>query len=482
MSTKRRFWALLGTTSVISLALAALPGASAGAAVDSPGWLEVYADNDVRVLAQGWPANPLDVTVTVNGNLVATDTTHPMSDGPPGSWGIDQWLPGVTLAPGDVVTVADTTDLYFDTLTIADVGIDDIDFASGAVSGHGTAGAQGQLCVYEPWARYRPAGDCPDFTVPDGGLWSVTSFGMLRPTVNMAFSNYDPQGNSTNAGGFYGPWFQVDYPWWVSGEAWTPDSVVQVVVSDPYGEYDPATNEAGEFGLEVAEPISPGATVTVSDGVTEKSLEVYTPSVDVDVDADTVSGDAPDGADVVAVVEDESLGEVARHEVSNGGFVAEFATPGGGDGDYEEETTVDVLPQSSGATRIYDGDFDYTETPWQATPLVLELSMSSTGTVNTVSGQALVTGTVWASYDTWVVLTGTLSQRVGRNKLARGWFEVEVQAGPDGNVWQVEVWPDSVPFGSGQAYLQVDTWASDTDAGASTEGYVQLKAQKRSRR
>lgn len=466
MSIKSRMTALLGAVVLTSLGF--VTATTAGAAVDSPGWIEAWL-HEGRVTAQGWP-DSRTVTIFVNGSPVGTTTTEL------GWWygyGFDRQVNGVNLSVGDIVTVADGISQYADNLTLTDIGFSSASFETGTYSGWGTPGARAHTCVYQPWQRYRPATDCPNFTVPGSGTWSV-SYGVLPPTTAAAYSEVDADGNATAVGGIQGPWFDVQFPFAVQGENWTPNGTVHVTVSDPAFEDDVSTDNGGRFGLALDSGVSAGATVTVSDGTTTKSLDVYVPDVTVNVENDKVIGDAPNGADVVIDIPTPS-GDAQRHTVSGGLFSTMFSAPGG-DGDFDETDTVDIEGYTTGSVRVYDGDFDYTESFWQAIPLTLTLSIVPSGTVNPASGQATVNLTITASRDAYVEVNGELSQKIGRKGLARGSFGDDFQISTTPITVPITIGPENTPFGSGSAWIEASlTSPNDPQAEASASGYVQLK-------
>jgi hypothetical protein len=94
---------------------------------------------------------------------------------------------------------------------------------------------------------------------------------------------------------------------------------------------------------------------------------------------------------------------------------------------------------------------------WVPLTLVsLDVEAAAKGTVSTVTGSATVSGTLTASVEVDVFVSGELRQRLGRTRVVVGWFGTWVHVNPaDGPTrWQVTVDPQTgAAFGSGKAQL-----------------------------
>lgn len=101
-------------------------------------------------------------------------------------------------------------------------------------------------------------------------------------------------------------------------------------------------------------------------------------------------------------------------------------------------------------------------------PPALEFSVvaNSSASVAKLTGVANVGGIVTCSAQTTVQMYGSLSQRVGRKSLANGSFSVSVPCGPAPTAWFATVASQSsVPFGQGQAQLDITANAWDPNYG-----------------
>lgn len=104
--------------------------------------------------------------------------------------------------------------------------------------------------------------------------------------------------------------------------------------------------------------------------------------------------------------------------------------------------------------------------PPAPTPLELGVVASSVGTVDRLSGTAVVSGSVTCSVPTTLRMQGTLVQRASRTTVSQGTFFLNVACSGT-TPWEVSVAShNGVPFNPGKAALDVDAGSHDTGYGS----------------
>jgi hypothetical protein len=108
-------------------------------------------------------------------------------------------------------------------------------------------------------------------------------------------------------------------------------------------------------------------------------------------------------------------------------------------------------------------------------PLALTETVDSRGSVDHVSGQTTVTGTVSCSEPVMVFLNGTVVERVNRFAQAQAGFSQSIACTPSGSpfAWSgVMTSSNSVPFGPGKAAVGVTAQAADPAFGTQVTQHV----------
>lgn len=160
----------------------------------------------------------------------------------------------------------------------------------------------------------------------------------------------------------------------IEGSGWNLGDTITLTVHDPYhpsqpdltdsviatpAPWDPTVGRA-TFSLPAGSEIQPGFTITLSDGVTTKTLVV--PGLEVhglDMNADTVSGWATPGSMVTVQI----YGSTAKRTVTASPFWSvDFSAAGSGS---EETTLYDIRPGTGGNATIRDADGDGLAVEWQ---------------------------------------------------------------------------------------------------------------------
>jgi multiple sugar transport system substrate-binding protein len=327
-------------------------------------------DND-EVQAGGWP-NGTQITLTIDDptNGVGTDysTTVPIA---PLQWDPNQQialfqLQGLfDIRPGHIITV--TGEGQSKTMTVADIWGISVDVDADTVSGYITAGSSASVHV----GVNIDSGNLP---VDENGYW-IADLSIVGTDIKPGTRGYvqvDGQDGSVT-------WvsFQVLNPAitaapsndWISGEEWPINATVTIEIDDPATPDNPdfsitqiATAEAewrpnkpgGYFQYWSEYDFSAGDTITLSDGITTKSLVVSGVQITtIDVDNDVIAGvTAPDRNMWVFV---SGIDGVMREIVSDssGNWSVEFT------GYY------DIQPGTEGSLKVFDGDQDMTHVDWR---------------------------------------------------------------------------------------------------------------------
>jgi hypothetical protein len=99
-------------------------------------------------------------------------------------------------------------------------------------------------------------------------------------------------------------------------------------------------------------------------------------------------------------------------------------------------------------------------------PLALGITVSATGAVSTVSGNAILSGTVTCTTAAPVAVNGTLTQLV-KKVIVRGGYHTEVSCVPGAPVaWQATAFPEGItPFLKGDAEARSSAFAQDPNYG-----------------
>jgi hypothetical protein len=95
------------------------------------------------------------------------------------------------------------------------------------------------------------------------------------------------------------------------------------------------------------------------------------------------------------------------------------------------------------------------------------LSINSVESVNRLTGDAIVTGTVTCSAPTFVSLSGELRQKAGHFDVVHGSFGFTLQCN-DMTPWSVTVRGDNGPFNSGQVKVSTSSFTFDPNTGESS--------------
>ena len=221
--------------------------------------------------------------------------------------------PGPDLVPGDVVTVTDGVTVKDHVVLDLSVGVVDAD--TDVVSG----GTNELGFGVDVWVNGGPQ---TQDVAPDGsGVWSVdfmAEFGHdLQPGDNGGVNQPDVDGDRTQL-----DWFAAGEPVFgvdpvhdqVDGWGWAPDVPLEVTIpGSPLGTYEWQTGGDGSFWFDIHNwpdeerfDIVAGATITVSDGSSTKSLVVSDLVVNPLAGPDQI----PVGATTIAGVGDETQGPV----------------------------------------------------------------------------------------------------------------------------------------------------------------------------
>src|SRR5262249_49493791 len=92
------------------------------------------------------------------------------------------------------------------------------------------------------------------------------------------------------------------------------------------------------------------------------------------------------------------------------------------------------------------------------------LSINSVGSINRLTGDANLNGTITCSQSSFVSLSGELRQKAGRLDVFHGSFGFSFQCNGM-TPWNVTVRGDNGPFNSGQVKVSASVFAFDPDTG-----------------
>lgn len=98
-------------------------------------------------------------------------------------------------------------------------------------------------------------------------------------------------------------------------------------------------------------------------------------------------------------------------------------------------------------------------------PLTIDLNVDRKGAVQRVRGTATIGGTIKCSQATTVQRSGTVTQRVSRNTLATGFFNISTQCSPTAKPWSARVAANGTPFSAGPAQVDATATAFDPNFG-----------------
>ncbi len=154
---------------------------------------------------------------------------------------------------------------------------------------------------------------------------------------------------------------------WVSGEEWPIDALITIEIDDPdtieapdFTTTEIATTDGwrdnqrgGNFQYWSEYDFSPGDTVTLSDGITTKSLIVSDNQFDADIDNDILFGVTDPEREIWVFVSNENIDGKQTQSDANGNWSVSFA------GEYD----IDV--GSSFGIKVFDDDGDMTHLDWQ---------------------------------------------------------------------------------------------------------------------
>ena len=98
-------------------------------------------------------------------------------------------------------------------------------------------------------------------------------------------------------------------------------------------------------------------------------------------------------------------------------------------------------------------------------PLTIKMNVDPKGAVQRVRGTATIEGTIQCSQATTVQLSGTVTQRVSRQALATGFFNLSTDCSSKPKTWSVRVAPSGAPFTAGPAQVDATATAFDPNFG-----------------
>jgi|GEM_PF-1820053 len=277
------------------------------------------------------------------------------------------------IATGDLITVTDgstTKDHAIMVLTI-----ESIDPANDIVTGTAEPGMQLQVNVWDVTGEHsaqrlvladETTGEwTADFSTAVGAEDWEQAFD-LQPGDTARAEVWDDDWDSTWAqSSIPNPRFWVA-PWTdtIGGTEWLPDTTLDITVKflgTPVHTTTALTDSSGDFSAAIGMDVINGDELVVSDGVTTKSHVITPLSVtDVDVTADTVSGVAAGGTDVVVRVSTGPGSWVERMvtaDVTTNEWIADFS---------EGVVTHDLIAGDQGHAAQDDDDGDSTVIDWLA--------------------------------------------------------------------------------------------------------------------
>jgi len=243
----------------------------------------------------------------------------------------------VDLVPGMEVTVTDGTARKV--LVLTALTIEHVDFAADTV--RGIAPPEADVWVQVGWPHHATWSDLT-VTADGSGAWSADFTGDFNIDIytEIYATVFDEDRDGTTVWRPMTPtlhgWLNNDQ---VKGEGFVPNAAVEVVVKDaPDGEVvfqtTAETDASGGFqvGGEAQVDLLPGMEITASDRIWTKVLLLVGLTIEhVDLAADTVSGTAPEGAEVGVGAVDISngwgSGEVGLSVIADdtGVWTADFA-------------------------------------------------------------------------------------------------------------------------------------------------------------
>ena len=316
-----------------------------------------------------WAPNS-SVTITINGEAHSTLPTDEWGDFGEG------WDPGeLDLQSGDEIIVTDgaTTKTHI----VTPLAIVDVDVINDTMAGTATPDGAFSIWVHDSdayrWVEVDVLGD-----------WTVdwTGDADLVPGSNGNSYECDDDGDCTWAGWEVpNPSFSVETPFsvWSHGEGWVEGRTVTLMVDDNDDPTDgilsndstlverwgPEPWEVG-WSFEIADgfEIEPDHFVSVYDGVEiEKTLWVEELEiVDIDEDADTITGIAPAMARILLNAGNDEYQVYRTVEADvNGDWFVDFSVPGDAEG---EQDVFDIEVDTGGSAEIPDEDGDSTHRGW----------------------------------------------------------------------------------------------------------------------
>ncbi len=387
----------------------------------------VQPDDDEGVAGLYWP-DGAEVTLTIDdpGTGEAVDygpdarLAEP-SDFDPQTTVVEFDLQGIfDVQPGHEVTLTDgvTTKMH----TVTGLMITGVDPPLGVVDGTAAPGSDVQIDV---WAEVLVAGATRHEVADGGGNWTA-DFSAPGDEVG-------EEDTVDLESGVFGPAFQEDAEgdrtvvFWsaeggdggngdqqpqigatpsddrIDGNGWPLGAEVTLTidasgVSSAADFTDSATVEEApwdpqqtyfSFELQGTFDVMSGQVVTVTDGVTTKTLTITDPTITgIDPAADTISGTATPGADVNVGIDIPPEG-AGRHAVADasGEWTVDFSTPGGEGGD---EPAVDIAfgQNLQGNISEHDEDGDATIIHFLIAPAAGDVDCD--GTVRARDSQALL--------------------------------------------------------------------------------------------
>ena len=308
------------------------------------------------------------VTVTIwqapGGTELYSGTTPTWDDG---SYWIDREQHTVDLEPGMQIAVTDGTDTK--DLTLVPFEVVSVDPANDVVSGTGPAGEQVFVDVWdrndEGWQSVTADGS-GDWSADFAGTLDLTSSAHASASVQdadrdqtMADRSAPSLTGNLTADSVHGEGFEGNGS--VTVTIGTTDTVVP-------------TNGDGSFDFDPGSDLVAGVTIGATDGTTTRSLTLAAVTVDaIDAAADTVSGTAPSGTEVLVGVSHPWEGNEMTVTAVDGSWTADFA------GQW------DVTAADTASAQVSDTDGDRTVAQKFPAAVVLD------GTTLTITSDQAVT-------------------------------------------------------------------------------------------
>lgn len=276
---------------------------------------------------------------------------------------IGRQIHGQNIVAGTAITASDGTTTK--TLVVADLRVSSVDMGADTAAGIAPAGATLHVWASQGNSTHGQA----DPTANENGDWGV-DFGALgvdlTPAVQVFASVNDEDGDGTMTA-WINPGIETSIANdWVSLGNWTPGSSVTLHVGAYTGsvdidEYGTAWIDSWVHGQDVAA----GTTITASDGTTTRTLVVADLRItSVDLDANTVSGEAPPDAVVYVFVDwPGGFGQAQATADGTGHWLADF------DGDFDIALGMNVTAQ------VIDQEGNRTDAEYGLQPPILRASI-----------------------------------------------------------------------------------------------------------